>query len=66
MSTPRLRLKSPAGWFEAGRETEEALQLLSGGAFRLFPWICLKADRNTGIDADRPALVRASARQDDR
>jgi hypothetical protein len=54
VSTARLRLKSPAGWFAAGRETEEALRLLSDGAFRMFLWICLKADRNTGsmpIDA---------------
>jgi hypothetical protein len=54
VSTARLRLKSPAGWFAAGRETEAALRLLSDGAFRMFLWICLKADRNTGsmpIDA---------------
>ena len=48
MSTARLRLKSPAGWFAAGRETEQALRLLSDGAFRLFLWICLQADRHTG------------------
>ena len=49
MSAARLRLKSPAGWFfAAGRETEEALRLLPDGAFRLFLWICLKADRGTG------------------
>jgi hypothetical protein len=43
-----MRLKSPAGWFAAGRETEAALRLLSDGAFRLFLWICLKADRSSG------------------
>ncbi|HJZ98230.1 MAG TPA: hypothetical protein VKE70_17085, partial [Candidatus Solibacter sp.] len=60
MSTARLRLKSPAGWFAAGRETEEALRLLPDGAFRLFLWICLKADRNTGsmpIDPQRFARL---------
>ncbi len=43
-----MRLKSPSGWFAAGRETEEALRLLPDGAFRLFMWICLRADRSTG------------------
>lgn len=48
MSAARMRLKSPTGWFAAGRETEQALRLLPDGAFRLFLWICLKADRSTG------------------
>jgi hypothetical protein len=43
-----LQLKSPTGWFAAGREIEEALRLLSDSAFRLFVWICLRAERSTG------------------
>ena len=66
MSTPRLRLKSPAGWFAAGRETEEALRLLSDGAFRLFLWICLKADRNTGsMPIDAHSFARLLGRTTD-
>jgi hypothetical protein len=61
-----LRLKSPAGWFAAGRETEEALRLLSDGAFRLLLWICLKADRNTGsMPVDPPSFARLLGRATD-
>src|SRR5215469_1908169 len=55
-----MRLKSAFGWFAAGRETEEALQLLSDRAFRLFMWICLRADRRAGslpLDATQLARV---------
>lgn len=66
MSTARLRLKSPAGWFAAGRETEEALRLLSDGAFRMFLWICLKADRNTGsMPIDAHSFARLLGRTTD-
>lgn len=66
MSTARLRLKSPAGWFAAGRETEEALRLLSDGAFRLFLWICLQADRNTGsMPIDPSSFARLLGRTTD-
>jgi len=44
----RLRLKEPTGWFAAGASFEAALVELSDGAFRLFAWICLKANRHTG------------------
>lgn len=44
----RLRLKRSTGWFAAGASFEDALLILSDGAFRLFAWICLKADRHTG------------------
>jgi len=44
----RLRLKQPAGWFAADASFETALLVLSDGAFRLFAWICLNADRHTG------------------
>ena len=48
MSPPRLELKHPTGWFAAGREVRLAVTLLSDGAFKLFVWLCLHAERNTG------------------
>jgi hypothetical protein len=66
MSAVRMRLKSPTGWFAAGRETEEALRLLSDSAFRLFLWVCLKADRNTGsMTLDAPSFARLLGRTTD-
>jgi hypothetical protein len=48
MSTPRLILKQPTGWFAAGREFAQALTLLSDGAFKLYVYACLRAGRHTG------------------
>lgn len=48
MTGTPLRLKQPSGWFAAGREVAQALSLLSDGAFKLFLWICLNADRRLG------------------
>lgn len=48
MKPARMQLKSATGWFAAGRGVEEALRLLSDSAFRLFMWICLRAQRSTG------------------
>jgi hypothetical protein len=42
------KLKHSGGWFAAGREVSRALGLLSDGAFRLFIYFCLNADRRTG------------------
>lgn len=59
----RMRLKSTNGWFAAGREVEEALWLLSDSAFRLFVWICLRADRSSGsLRSDPTQLARALRR----
>ena len=44
----RLRLKQTTGWFAAGDAFRKALALLSDGAFRLFVYLCLGADRRTG------------------
>lgn len=44
----RLRLKQATGWFAAGGAFRQALSLLSDGAFRLFAYLCLEADRRTG------------------
>jgi hypothetical protein len=60
MTGSPLRLKQPTGWFAAGREVAQALSLLSDGAFRLFMWICLNADRGLGairIEPDEVARV---------
>ena len=44
----RPKLKESTGWFAAGDSFRRALALLSDGAFRLFAYICLEADRRTG------------------
>src|SRR5262245_53031904 len=43
-----LRLKEPSGWFAAGNGFRKALTLLSDGAFQLFAYVCLEANRRTG------------------
>lgn len=44
----QLILKRPSGFFAAGREVEQALALLSDGAFKLFVHVCLHAERRSG------------------
>lgn len=44
----RFSLKEATGWFAAGDTFREALALLSDGAFRLFAYLCLEANRPTG------------------
>jgi hypothetical protein len=43
-----MRLKHASGWFAAGPEMARAMTLLSDGAFKLFVYLCLQANRNTG------------------
>lgn len=43
-----MSLKESSGWFAAGESFHKALTVLSDGAFKLFAWLCLKADRRTG------------------
>jgi DNA-binding HxlR family transcriptional regulator len=43
-----LTLKRASGFFAAGREVEQALALLSDGAFKLFVFLCLYAERRSG------------------
>ena len=63
MSAPRLILKQPTGWFAAGREFAQALTLLSDGAFKLYVYACLRADRHTGcLRATVDELARATTR----
>src|SRR6266487_4682459 len=45
---PSPAANQPAGWFAAGDGFRKALMLLSDGAFRLFSFLCLEADRHTG------------------
>jgi hypothetical protein len=47
MSEFRLALKHPSGFFAAGCEVKEALTLLSDGAFKIYVYVCLQADRGT-------------------
>jgi hypothetical protein len=53
MSTARLILKQPTGWFAAGREVAQALALLSDWAFKLYIHLCLEADRHTARAVNR-------------
>jgi hypothetical protein len=63
MSTPRLQLKQPTGWFAAGREFAQALTLLSDSAFKLYVHLCLNANRHTGrLNAAVDELARAMTR----
>ena len=49
MNTPSLKLKHPKNWFAAGLEVQQAMGILSDGAFKTFLYICLNARRDTGI-----------------
>ena len=54
------QLKQPRGWFAAGEGFRQALGLLSDGAFKLFAWICLHAERPSGeLAFERAALARS-------
>jgi hypothetical protein len=48
MSRPQLVLKQSTGWFAAGWQFAQALEELSDPAFKLYAWVCLRADRQTG------------------
>jgi hypothetical protein len=55
-----MKIKQPSGWFAAGRCMLEAAYLLSDGAFKLFVYICLTADRATGrLRVAQSQLARA-------
>ena len=47
MNESRLTLKHPSGFFAAGCEMRNALTLLSDGAFKIYVYVCLHADRRT-------------------
>jgi len=55
-----LRLKESMGWFAAGASFRRALVTLSAGAFQLFAYICLEAERRSGrYEARHGELARA-------
>ena len=59
-SGDRFCLKEPSGWFAAGTSFRRALRTLSDGAFKLFAYLCLEADRRTGrFEAVQEELARA-------
>jgi hypothetical protein len=60
MSTPRLVLKQPTGWFAAGRYFQDAMRLLSDSAFKLYVWLCLNADRRDGTIRVESARLASS------
>jgi len=64
VSTTRLILKQPTGWFAAGWEVAQALALLSDGAFKLYIHLCLEADRHTGQAGIDPAAWTQILRKD--
>ena len=47
LGTQKLRLKKTNGWFPAGEGFLKAMTLLSDGAFKLFVFLRLNADRRT-------------------
>jgi len=49
MRSSPVRLKQISGWFAAGDQVQEAALLLSDGAFKLFIWLCLHAERASGL-----------------
>ncbi len=56
----RLCLKESSGWFAAGTSFRRALRTLSDGAFKLFAYVCLEADRRTGrFEAVQGELAKA-------
>ena len=55
-----FQLKHATGWFAAGREVANALELLSDATFKLFVWLCLHAERSQGmVSATAAQLARA-------
>jgi hypothetical protein len=45
--TGQLRLKKTANWFAAGEGFLKAMEILTDGTFKLFVFLCLKADRHS-------------------
>jgi hypothetical protein len=63
MSRPQLVLKQSTGWFAAGWQFAQALEELSDPAFKLYAWLCLRADRHTGqLRSTMPELATALKR----
>lgn len=62
----KLCLKEPSGWFAAGTSFRRTIAVLSDGAFKLFAYICLQADRRTGryeaVQAELASAIGKSRR----
>ncbi len=59
----KLSLKEPSGWFAAGNGFRKASTLLSDGAFKLFVYLCMEANRQTGrLQATHQELATALAK----
>ena len=53
-------MKRDSGWFAAGEGFERALERLSDGAFKVFAYVCLQAERSSGRMAfERTELARS-------
>jgi hypothetical protein len=64
-TTSRLRLKQPSGWFAAGREVHRAATSLTDGAFKIFVWLCLNAERVSGtLNVSVAAVARDLGKHD--
>jgi hypothetical protein len=60
MSASTLILKNSKGWFAAGAEVQQAMTLLSDGAFKLFVYVCLNARRDSAtLEISQSDLARA-------
>ncbi len=58
--SPTPQLKVQGGWFAAGAPLLQAMESVSDGAFKLFVYLCLKADRSTGeLTVSPTPLARA-------
>jgi hypothetical protein len=56
-------LKHPTGWFAAGREVASAITLLSDGAFKLYVFLCLRADRSSArLEIDQTSVAKSLAK----
>ncbi len=51
--TGQLRLKKSSNWFAAGEGFLKAMEILSDGTFKLFVFVCLKADRHSATYRSR-------------
>ena len=61
MNSSSLRLKNARNWFAAGVEVQQALEFLSDGAFKVFMYICLNAERAYRDPAYHPGRSGANS-----
>lgn len=56
-------MKHLTGWFAAGKEVASAMTLLSDGAFKLYVFLCLRADRNSArLEIDQASVAKCLAK----